>query len=242
MTRLASGQRAIASRWRDRMAEAAALFAVGAQMPPPMGPFLGHLAAGSGLCVTVAHRYASDPPDSNYRTAVRPARSLASTVEMRERLNASDWAINLTTALSDAYRYADAAIRAYERAQGAQRAESREALIERLSEARQYAAIAVEPVGEIADWADRFAVIFNELFPEDLNRATGPPEEAGELPEATLASLYRAGIPLATLDSALRATSLWARRVLEPTEGQMRELASSSRDFARFLRVWEPSA
>jgi len=28
---------------------------------------------------------------------------------------------------------------------------------------------------------------------------------------------------------------------MEPTEAQMRELASSSRDFARFLGEWEPS-
>lgn len=244
MTRLASSERAVASKWRDRMAEVAALFGMGAQMGPPMGPFFGHLAASSGLCVVVAQRFASDPPDFNYRTAVRPARSPASTVEMRERLKAPDWAINLATALDDAYRFADASIRAYERAQGASTAEDREAqeaLIARLSETRQYAAIAAEPVGEIADWADRFAVTFSELFPENLIRASGPPEDVGELPEATLASLYRAGIPLTTLNNALGATSLWARRASEPTEPQMRELASRSRDFAGFLRAWTPS-
>jgi len=99
------------------MAEVAALFAVGAQIPPPMGPVLGHLAAGSGLCVALAQRYANDPPDSEYGVAVRPARSLASTAEMRERLRAPDWAIDLATAFSGAYKYGDAAIRAYERAQ-----------------------------------------------------------------------------------------------------------------------------
>jgi hypothetical protein len=223
------------------MAEVAALFGVAAQMPPPTGPFFGHLAASSGLCVVVANRYANDPPDSNYGTAVHPARSLASRVELRERLSAPDWVIDLTTALGDAYRYADAALRAYERAQGARRAESREALVGRLSEARRYAGTAVEPVDEIANWADRFAVIFNELFPENLVSGSDPPEDARELPEATLASLYRAGIPLRTLDRALRATSLWATRALEPTEPQMRELAASSRDFAHSLRVWVPS-
>jgi hypothetical protein len=226
------------------MAEVGALFGVAAQMPPPTGPFFGHLAVNSGFCVVVLQRFANDPPDLNYRTAVRPARSLASTVEMREHLKAPDWAIGLTTALGDAGRYADAAIRAYERAQGASAAENPDAhnaLLARLSETREYADIAVEPVGEIAAWADRFAVIFNELFPENLVSTSEPPEDAGELPEATLASLYRAGIPLKTLNNALRTTSLWAMRVLEPTEPQMRELASSARDFAGFLRAWAPS-
>ena len=132
----------------------------------------------------------------------------------------------------------------YERAQGASAAENpdaQNALLARLSETREYAGIAVEPVDEIADWADRFAVIFNELFPESVMNTSDPPEDARELPEATLASLYRAGIPLRTLNNALRTTSLWARRALEPTEPQMRELASSARDFAGFLRVWTPS-
>lgn len=244
MTSLASAHRAIASRWRDRMAEAGALFGVASQMPPPAGPFFGHLAVNSGFCVVVLQRFANDPPDLNYRTAVRPARSLASTVEMREHLKAPDWAVGLTTALGDAGRYADAAIRAYERAQGASTAENPDAhnaLLARLSETREYAGIAVEPVDEIADWADRFAVIFSELFPESVMSTSDPPEDAGELPEATLASLYRAGIPLRTLNNALRTTSLWARRALEPTEPQMRELASSARDFAGFLRAWAPS-
>lgn len=244
MTHLASSHRAVASKLRDRMAEAAALFGVASQMPPPSGPFFGHLAVNSGFFVAVLQKVANDPPDLKYRTAVRPARSLASTVEMREHLKAPNWAVGLTTALGDAGRYADAAIRAYERAQGASAAENPDAhnaLLARLSETREYAGIAVEPVDEIADWADRFAVIFNELFPESVMSTSDPPEDARELPDATLASLYRAGIPLRTLDGALRATSLWAKRVLEPTEAQMRELASSARDFAGFLRVWTPS-
>ena len=65
MTSLASAHPAIASRWRDRMAEAGALFGVASQMPPPAGPFFGHLAVNSGFCVVVLQRFANDSPELN---------------------------------------------------------------------------------------------------------------------------------------------------------------------------------
>lgn len=235
-------QKAIATDWRNRMAEAAAMFGLGATLPSPVGKICGALTAGSGACASLANRYANDPPDPAFRTAVIRSPPIVPSTLLKRELGADDALIAFSNALNDSYSTASAALRAYERAEGASIRGDAPALVQRLVEAREHARAGAESVARLADTSDRLAARMPDLIPSDLASVATEPRAPGDLPDATLAFLYRAGVTLATLTRALSAATKWSRRDrVELTAEPLRDLAVASRKFSEVLAGWEPA-
>jgi hypothetical protein len=235
-------QKAVAADWRNRMAEVAAMFGLGATLPPPVGKICGALTAGSGACASLANRYANDPPDPDFRTAVIRSPPIVPSALMKQELGADETLIAFSNALNDSYSHTSAALRAYERAEGASIRGDASALQQRLTEAREHARAGAEDVVRLADTSDRFAARFSDVISSDLAGSAPPPRASSELPDATLAFLYRGGVTLATLTRALTAAAEWFQRdQVELTGEPLRELAVASREFADVLAGWEPA-
>ena len=174
-------QKATAADWRNRMAETAAMFGLGATLPPPIGKICGALTAGSGACASLANRYASDPPDPDFHTAVIRSPPIVPSDLMRQELGADDTFIAFSNALNDSYSHASAALRAYERAQGASIRGDDAALQQRLGEAREYAHAGAEYVALLADSSDRLAARLPDLIRSDP-AGSALPRASSDLP------------------------------------------------------------
>jgi hypothetical protein len=239
---LTSQQRGIAARWRDRMAGVTAVFGLGSTLPPPVGPVCGGVAAGTGACAWVANRYANDPADPDFATAAIPSPPVVPTSRMREEMHAPATVIAFSDSLNHSYAYVSAALRAYERAQGARMRGDDGARTERLRETRRYARIAATHVAQLAERSEALATTFPEWIGEEFGRSAVAPRQPDDLPDTTLAFLYRAGVSLAALKRALDVVTSWSERqqVERPGE-QLQELGPASHAFAGFLETWEPA-
>lgn len=232
-------EKAVAATWRDRMTAVTALCSVGAALPPPVGPILGSVAAGSGASAWLANRYASDPPDPDINRAAVPGRRPIP-LESIAGIGAPPAVVRFAGAVNEIDAYGGAALRAYERAEAAWDRGADDVLSRRLNEVRQRSRTAAQHVDSLAEWTPKAAEHIGAwLGNEDLDRLreaiTGPED----LPESTLAFLYTAGVPYADLRRAFEVSAPVRITVVDPPARWL-DVEPASRAFGRFLRTWEP--
>jgi len=224
------------------MAGATALLGLGATLPPPFGPVVGALAAGTGACAWVADRYANDPADLDFETAAIPSPAVVPIEDMSRAFDAPSAVVAFGESVNETYAYTSAAIRAFERAQGARIRGNTNELAKRLTEAQKHARAGSAAVEQRArGWQD-LAAVMSDLPDADALRSRMPPTTPRDLPDSTLAFLYVAGVPRGRLTRALDAASSWSvSRGFAAVGDELRGAAEPTLEFAAFLRAWEPA-
>jgi hypothetical protein len=239
---LGQHEKTIATTWAGRMAGLTAGLGIAAKMPPPVGEICGAFAAGTGACAALAGYYANDPPDFDFERAAVSGPGPVPTDALRRGFAQHSELFEIADALNDTYSSAAAALRAYERAQGATLRRNASMRTARVTEAREHARDGAEAGTRLVSALPLLPQGLRavEERPTQLSDATRP-RSAGELPESTLSFLYGAGVPIGALRRAIK-TGSQAKQVFIPfDEDAVRQVADSTREFSQMLAEWEPS-
>lgn len=232
-------EKEIAGTWKERMAAAAAAFGLGAVLPPPVGPLCGALAAGTGASAYLASRYEGDPPDfdATRPTSLRPGPNPAPL--LKREIEPHPATIDVVESLRSVNAALSAALRAYERAQGAWILGDETALEARRSEAQEFARTSSEDLLTLAERFETFAEFLpRTVGPENVGISGRAPRRPSDLPEATLAFLYRAGVPISELARALQAASEDREELSRAT---LQAVSPASRELSEALLEWDPT-
>lgn len=237
MSPLTREEKEIAGRLKTRMARTAAAFAFGVEMPRPMGPICAAVAVALAGVSQVADRYENDPPDPQFEKRVVPFRRPID-LKFLARSGADPSLVRLAADLREAEAYASAAIRAYERAQGAYVQGRDEATAERMADAKHFAYAA----------STHFSASADQLRTTDLKaihelvmagRPDRQPRLLVDLPDWTLADLFTAQVRFHDLDEALKIA------LSVPESGSddsvLIEAADIADEFAAQVQDWSPT-
>jgi hypothetical protein len=222
------------------MAEVTAMLGLGAKLPSTVGKVCGALMAGCGACAALANRYANDPPDPDFHASAIRSPPVVPTAALEQEARADAVVLAFANDLNESYAYTSAALRAYERAQAAAIRNAGVELRERLRESREHAEAGASQVDLLAGDAERLAVILPPMVADETGRPASPPLRVEDLPDATLAFLYRSGVTLAALGRALDVAADWSVGPVVVSGAALRELGVASRKFSRFLVSWQP--
>lgn len=197
-----------------------------------------YAAAFFDLLARVAGRISEDPPRKDFATSTHVRPRFAKPDYISTDAPFEQLALEAADSADDAERHLAAHLRAFERFQGALKADRGAEADQRIEEARMQARLSSRALRRVANPVSGIADQLAAAEPGELARSDrrGRPH-IGDVSEEALAILFLGGLRIRDLENVLRGTRL------EDANGaarQLRSAAESFRDFAAQMADWTP--